>query len=176
MPTGVPQMLLSVSFGIGRFDLTLMIPVKRTSLSWIQYIVVKTFWKFGPLRLPLWKYPKRVGGNTKFSSSLRRSNVIPTVKREIPWIRHFCSFKYLLNCWIWEQGTSSQTEWWIIIKRIVFFFNTIMINIVFRRNTVWSYHFNYSRIKQACHMMIVVIFRRFRIYYSKNYRSRYGLK
>ena len=173
MPTGVPQMLLSVSFGIGRFDLTLMIPVKRTSLSWIQYIVVKTFWKFGPLRLPLWKYPKRVGGNTKFSSSLRRSNVIPTVKREIPWIRHFCSFKYLLNRWIWEQGTSSQTEWWIIIKRVVSFFNTIMINIVLTgKKLVWSQHFNFSCLHQACHMMIVVIFHKLRIYYSKKFQRR----
>ena len=42
VPTGVPQISLSVAFGIGRFDLTLMIPVKRTSLSWNQYIGVKT--------------------------------------------------------------------------------------------------------------------------------------
>ena len=52
LPTGVPQISLSVAYGIGRFDFTLMIPVKRTSLSWNQYIVVKTFWKFG---IEFWK-------------------------------------------------------------------------------------------------------------------------
>ena len=54
-PTVVPQISLAVAFGIGIFDLTLMIPVKRTSLSWNQYIGVKIFWKFGDRLIEFWR-------------------------------------------------------------------------------------------------------------------------